>query len=380
MAQHMRNGDDRLGGNAKQASLLASAHAAERRARAESVSDPGSRASDGKTGDPREFKGRRSQHAERQTEARRGGRAEHAPRTECGSVSQRDRMRKPNQSSLGSFARRNIAYILSVVAVVVIATLMLVFIRGCDSDKSSASVSETGSLKVGVSASAGPPDWSNLDYADGRYAYIVDGQVKSRLGIDVSENQYEIDWQAVAADGIDFAMIRLGYRGATEGDIYLDEYYQANLAGAQAAGIDCGVYFFSQAQTLEEAVEEADFVIESLDGAQLQYPIAFDSEEAVLNLEESRTTGLSDTAMTVIAQAFCARVEQYGYRSIVYGNAVDLSRYYHESMPGHGFWWAEYDVPIPSTSLDIAMWQYSPDGVVAGVEGNVDMNIDLSNI
>ena len=173
-------------------------------------------------------------------------------------------------------------------------------------------------------------------------------------------------------------MIRLGYRGATEGDMYLDEYYEANLRGAKEAGVQCGVYFFSQAQTAEEAVAEAEFVLDNLGGQSLEYPIAFDSEEAVLDLAESRTTGLDDETMTAIAEAFCTRVEQAGYRSLVYGNASDLSRYHYEAMQARNLWWAEYDVPSPTAQIDIVMWQYSNAGDVAGIDAAVDMNIDLS--
>lgn len=107
-------------------------------------------------------------------------------------------------------------------------------------------------------------DWSNLTYEMTRPYYYEEGILVSRIGIDVSDHQKEIDWQAVADDGIDFAIIRVGYRGYTEGQMYLDSEYAANMQGARDAGIDVGVYFFSQAVDEEEAREEASFVIENL--------------------------------------------------------------------------------------------------------------------
>lgn len=273
--------------------------------------------------------------------------------------------------SIGQFIKQNATYILPVVAVAVLVVLMIFFLRAC-----APSVSKT--VGEETPAYTSPYDWSKLDRADGRYAYVVDGQVKSRLGIDVSESQGSIDWQAVAADDIDFAMIRLGYRGATEGDIYLDNNYWDNFSGAREAGLDCGLYFFSQATNAAEAVEEADFVLDNLGGASLEYPIAFDSE-VVTSVANPRTAGLSRDEMTAVADAFCARLEDAGYETLVYGNKGDLSRYSDAVVNDGGIWWAEYDSQVPNHNLDIVMWQYSNAGSVAGIDTAVDMNIDLKD-
>ena len=278
---------------------------------------------------------------------------------------------KPGKTSLGGFVKQNATYILSVVAVVALVVLMIVFIRAC-APHEEATQQEPGTY-------TSPYDWTKLDRTDNRYAYVVNGQVKSRLGIDVSENQHDIDWPSVAEDGIDFAMIRLGYRGATEGDLYLDTCYWGNLVSAHEVGIDCGIYFFSQATNTAEAIEEAEFVLDNLKGEPLEYPIAFDSE-VVASLGIARTAELSPDEMTAIADAFCKRIEQAGYRTLVYGNSGDLSRYNDEVVNDGGVWWAEYGSPQPNHYLDIVMWQYSNSGVVAGVSTNVDMNIDLSGV
>lgn len=270
--------------------------------------------------------------------------------------------------TIGTFIKRNSVYILSVVAVVLIVVLLIAGVRA---------FSALTSLDFGEYES--PYDWSNLDRTDGRYAYVVDGQVKSRLGIDVSEHEYDIDWGAVAADGIDFAMIRLGYRGATEGVLYVDECFETNITGAKAAGLDCGVYFFSQAVTVEEAVEEADFVLENLGGMSLEYPIAYDFEY-VPGVGENRTAGLTAEDHSAIADAFCDRIEQAGYKTLVYGNMYDLQNYDIDALNGRGIWWAEYGVTSPSHYLDIAIWQYASDGYVDGIDEEVDLNIDLSGV
>lgn len=223
-----------------------------------------------------------------------------------------------------------------------------------------------------------PYTWSNLDRSDGRYVYKQDGKVLSRLGIDVSENQGEIDWFQVARDGIDFAVIRVGYRGTSTGGIFLDDYFEENIDSAQYVGLDTGVYFFSQATTVAEAQEEADFVLEKLAGRQLQYPVVYDCEEVAAGAGKSRTGGLSRDEMTACAKAFCARVEQAGYTAMVYGNSTDLSRYSLSSLSSYDIWYAEYGVPAPSIKHDFTIWQYSNNGSVAGINAAVDMNIDLT--
>ena len=239
---------------------------------------------------------------------------------------------------------------------------------------------QTGGLSASDPAGryVSPYNWQNLDRTGGRYVFRIDGQVKSRLGIDVSENQGDIDWGLVANDGIEFAIVRLGYRGTSTGSIFLDEYFAQNLEGARNAGLDCGVYFFSQATTPDEAREEADFVLQNLNGAALQYPIVYDCEEVAAGAGTSRTAGMSKDEMTACAKAFCERVSAAGYRAMVYGNTRDLARYNVRELANYPLWYAEYGMPTPTVALDFTMWQYSNGGSVAGINAAVDMNIDLS--
>ena len=169
----------------------------------------------------------------------------------------------------------------------------------------------------------------------------------------------------------------MGYRGATEGNLYLDAYFEQNIAGARAAGLDCGVYFFSQAKNVEEARQEAEFVLAALDGTPLEYPIAYDSEIVQLKQGVSRTVGVSNEDMTAAMNAFCERIQAAGYQTIVYGNRHDLSRYNRSDLERLGIWWAEDGPEVPYAAIDIVMWQYSNAGQVAGVSTYVDMDIDL---
>lgn len=260
-----------------------------------------------------------------------------------------------------------------VLLIAAVCVVLLVFLRTCIPNDLEPIVEDEQPVAVS------PYDADAFQRDGTRWAYVVDGRTVSHLGIDVSESQLWIDWNAVAADGIDFAMIRAGYRGATEGQLYTDEYFAYNLEAAQAAGLDCGVYFFSQAITVEEAVEEADYVLELLEGTKLAYPIAFDSEEFAVDGTTSRISELTRDEMTSIADAFCKRIEQAGYRTMIYGNRYDLDRYNRGNWEGDGIWWAEYDMTLPSVSSKIDMWQYSNSGQVAGIEANVDMNLDLRN-
>lgn len=222
--------------------------------------------------------------------------------------------------------------------------------------------------------------WTGLERTNDRLAYTVDGRVLSRVGVDVSSNQGAVDWNAVANDGIEFAYIRLGYRGTATGVMMIDENFEANLQGARAAGLDCGAYYFSQAVSVEEAREEVQAVIDQLGGRPLQLPVVFDSETSAAGTGVSRTADLDSQQISDIALAFCERIEAAGYRPMVYGNASDLGRYDLLRVMEHPLWWAEYDAGVPTTILDFKVWQYTNKGSVKGISGSVDLNIEMSRV
>ena len=223
-----------------------------------------------------------------------------------------------------------------------------------------------------------PYDWGCLTWdARGRASYVVDGEVRSRTGIDVSEHNGEIDWQAVADDGIEFCYIRAAWRGSTEGGLYADECFEQYYSGAREAGLDVGLYVFSQAVSAEEGREEAQLVLDLLDGRPLELAIAFDHETTADF--SGRADGIGRAELTEAARAFCNTVEAAGYDAIIYGNSHDFARMDIVSFARQGYWFAEYD-EAPSCPLDLEMWQYTHQGTVAGVQSTVDMNIELAHV
>lgn len=223
-----------------------------------------------------------------------------------------------------------------------------------------------------------PYDFAGLVFnADGRPTYSENGVLKSQLGVDVSEYQGEIDWDAVAEDGISFAMVRLGSRGYTEGLLRTDSLYEYNLEGASAAGLQVGAYYYSQATTVEEAIEEADQVIEMLGGRKLDLPIAFDHEQ---NPDpNSRSNTVDSETLTQAAIAFCQRLEAAGYKSMIYGNGWDISRFDLDLLGGRDVWYAEYGSAQPNAQFNFCIWQYDNDGDVAGIDAAVDMNLRFTD-
>lgn len=199
-----------------------------------------------------------------------------------------------------------------------------------------------------------------------------DGKVKAIPGIDVSEFQNKVNWEKVKKAGAEFAIIRLGYSSAGDGSLHLDARYEENIKGALDAGIKVGVYFFSQAIDTDEAVSEAEYVAKHLRGYDITGPVAFDMEPVG---EDDRIEDLTRDDKTEIADAFCRAIESHGYRSMIYGNPSWISNHLNLSyLTDHNIWLAHYtwatDYPY-----EFAMWQYSSEGKVDGIKGNVDLNM-----
>ncbi len=217
-------------------------------------------------------------------------------------------------------------------------------------------------------------DSSSFYYTDDGRLHYDDDTYTSLQVIDVSYAQKDIDWEKVAADGIDMAIVRLGYRGYSSGYLNLDAYYDANMKGAKKAGIKTGVYFFSQAVSVEEAREEAKFVLKNIKGYKVKGPIAFDMEPIE---GADRITHLTVEEKTAIADAFCSYLKKKGYDAMVYGNPhwlsgdVDLSL-----LTKHPVWLAHY-TKMTDWAYWYSMWQYTSKGKVSGIEGKVDMNVML---
>ena len=220
----------------------------------------------------------------------------------------------------------------------------------------------------------GAYDWGLMGTdAHGRLAFCPAGAVASRCGIDVSDHNGAVDWAQVAQDGVEFAFLRAGYRGYTEGGVYADERFEENLAGSTAAGLDVGVYFYSSAVDEDEAREEAQFVLDALSGRLAGCRIAFDQE--VSEGSQGRADSLTREQYTKNALAFCQTVEAAGHASLVYSNRKHLVKLDLESLGSRQLWYAEYATAHPNTLHDFTVWQYTNTGTVAGIEGAVDMNL-----
>ena len=202
----------------------------------------------------------------------------------------------------------------------------------------------------------------------------------AHLGIDVSSYQETIDWAQVKASGIEFVMIRAGYRGATRGALREDTNFQTNFNGAKEAGLKVGVYFFSQAVSEAEAEEEAGFVLQLLQGKKLDYPVVFDWEIAEVldnGVDISRTKAVKGDEVTSFAKAFCKKIDKAGFNAAVYFNRNLAYEYYDlEEIEQYDFWLAEYR-PIPAFYYDFQMWQYSDNAQVRGITTPVDINISF---
>lgn len=196
----------------------------------------------------------------------------------------------------------------------------------------------------------------------------------SHIGIDVSTFQGEIDWTQVKSAGVEFVMIRSGFRAYGEsGAIHEDTHFVQNIQGALGAGLEVGVYFFSQAVTEEEAREEAQSVLHWISPYKITYPVVFDWE--TVEDPAARTNGLEPELVANCARTFCDAVQEAGYTPMIYFNRNQGYNVYNlAQLSGYEFWLAGYTT-IPDFTYSFQMWQYSSTGTVPGIEGPVDLNI-----
>lgn len=200
----------------------------------------------------------------------------------------------------------------------------------------------------------------------------------AKLGIDVSKWNQEIDWAAVKEAGIEFAIIRCGYRGASTGALVIDPRYKENIEGAIEAGIPVGVYFFTQARDEVEAVEEASMVIRLIEDYDVDYPVFLDSESAG---GRGRADGLDSDERTRAHRAFLQTIQAAGYETGIYASRnwlkdrIDMTR-----LSDYRIWLAEYADAPTYDEYYYHMWQYTSKGTVDGISTNVDLNLCYMNI
>ncbi len=220
-------------------------------------------------------------------------------------------------------------------------------------------------------------DFDSIETIEDR-KYYQDENTTAYLGIDVSKYQGDIDWEKVANTDIEFAIIRVGFRGyGEEGKLVVDEYFHENIQGAIAAEMPVGVYFFSQAITTEEAVEEAEFLLNEIEGYNIDLPIIIDIEAG--GSPDARTNDITKEQYTDFAIAFCDRIEQEGLEPMIYTsgnwffNKLDMER-----LQGYYIWLAQY-YKEPFFPYDVDIWQYTYEGIVDGIDGPVDLNLAFTD-
>lgn len=211
-----------------------------------------------------------------------------------------------------------------------------------------------------------------VDFTYGEDGYLTCMAGESVLGIDVSSYQGDIDWARVREAGVEFVIIRLGFRGYTKGGLEADELAAEYYQGARDAGLKVGAYVFSQAISVEEALEEARFVLDTVRDWTLEMPLVYDWEYVS---EEARTGDMDRRLLTDCTLAFCEAVAQAGYEPMIYFNPYQAQDLLHlEELTAYRWWLAKYDGGMDYPHR-VDMWQYTDQGTVPGIEGAVDLNL-----
>lgn len=225
-------------------------------------------------------------------------------------------------------------------------------------------------------------DVANLNILEnGEYQYMTDGQVTSHKGIDVSSHQGKINWNLVAQDGVEFAIIRVGFRGyGSEGRLVVDEQFANNIQGAIAAGIKVGVYFFSQAVNETEVLEEANLVLSQIEPYHLDCPVVYDVEKTTGDGRNGRMNQISVEERTNLTKLFCQTIAGAGYTPMIYHNTemgalmIDIA-----ALEEYDKWYASYSSKM-FYPYEYKIWQYSDKGKIQGINTNVDLNICFAPI
>ncbi len=190
----------------------------------------------------------------------------------------------------------------------------------------------------------------------------------TKIGIDVSAWQGEIDWKKVKAAGVEFAMVRVGYQIDFDGEYILDKFYEKNIKAAEEVGLPVGVYFYSYANTVDEAQKQAEWIIEQLKNYKVELGIAFDWE----SWADFNQAKMSFYTINQVAQTFLDVAARHGYRGWLYSSKVYLDRIWQPT--NHDVWLAQYYDRVTYDG-EYAMWQLSNTGQVEGIDGDVDLDI-----
>ncbi len=205
--------------------------------------------------------------------------------------------------------------------------------------------------------------------------YYVDSKKLSRVGVKISSENGEVNFKKLKKAGVDFVMIRMGYRGYGSGLLSADDLFYVNVERAEEAGLDWGPYYFSQATTREEVLEEAARVQEGLQGFSPKYPVAYDME--YVQNDDARVQSLTKEQKTDFALTFCQAMNMCGYKAIVYGNKDWLIRKLDLTKLAGNDIWLSQPGDIPDYPYRYTMWEYAKDAQIAGIEEPASLSICL---
>lgn len=257
------------------------------------------------------------------------------------------------------------ALMLGLLGLVAAAVILVVLLRS-----GAEMVEETVPTEPTLPVPASNPYTEADFYQEG--PFIRCSAAEAKTGVDVSSHQEEIDWAAVKAAGVEYAMIRVGWRGYGEGSLNIDLNAEANLRGALEAGLPVGVYFYSQATCVEEALEEAKLVLSFIKDWEITYPVVFDWEWIG---GDARTAQTDSRTVTDCTLAFCQAVEAAGYTPAFYFNqSMARDTFRLRELQQFDFWLAQYNDAM-TFDYDVAMWQYTCTGRVDGITTDVDINL-----
>lgn len=222
-------------------------------------------------------------------------------------------------------------------------------------------------------------DFTKVEDKAGLKRYMENGRKTSYVGVDISKHTGKVSFSRIKAAGIDYVMIRLGSRGYSTGQITLDENFKENIEGAIEAQLDIGVYFYSQAITPDEAVQEANFVVQNLEPyrAHVKYPIAFNM--GFVSNDKSRIEGIGREDKTTVTASFLEGIRAAGYVPMIYGDKEWLIKEIDMTKLQDFDVWLSQEEEIPDYPYRYSMWQYNTDGVVNGIDGGADLNICFVN-
>lgn len=222
-------------------------------------------------------------------------------------------------------------------------------------------------------------DFTKIEDKAGLKRYMENGRKTSYVGVDISKHTGKVYFPSIKAAGVDYVMIRLGSRGYSTGQITLDENFKENMEGAIDSQLDIGIYFYSQAISQEEAIQEVNFVLQNLEPyrAHVKYPIAFNM--GFVSNDKSRIEGLSREDKTIVTTSFMEGIKTAGYVPMIYGDKewlikeIDLTKLQDYDV------WLSQEEDIPDYPYLYSMWQYNTDGIVNGIDGGADLNICFVN-